>query len=267
MMADKKDVHKGHRQRMREHVNAEGFDAFHPHQVIEVLLFYAIPVKDVSDIAHALIDRFGSVYGVLTASTKELTEIEGVGKRTAEWLNKVGKLICSYGAMQSEDRVRIGNLDSVLKICSKRVKKIKSPCTYHLCMSSVGVIQAFSKISDTLEWGDADVLRYAMEEVLSSHARHVIIVEYTCEAKPTAGEYERKAAESYAYTMSVMGAELLDVVLIGMEDSISLSKEGIFERAKFSQSKTVLSERYLCEDADLFDYEELNEIFGNEFQA
>lgn len=78
------DIHKGHRQRLRDRAQREGLDAFDDHQVLELLLFYAIPRQDVSEIAHLLIRQFGSVKNVLSASIDELMRVKGVGRRVAE---------------------------------------------------------------------------------------------------------------------------------------------------------------------------------------
>ena len=59
--------HSGHRQRMRERFVKQGLEGFAPHEILELLLFYAIPQKNVNPIAHQLINRFGSLYGVLNA--------------------------------------------------------------------------------------------------------------------------------------------------------------------------------------------------------
>ena len=58
-------VHDGHRQRLKERFCKEGLDNFDEHQVLELLLFYCIPRVDTNPIAHALLNRFGSLALVL----------------------------------------------------------------------------------------------------------------------------------------------------------------------------------------------------------
>lgn len=59
--------HSGHRSRMKKKLAAQGLDAFEPHEVLEILLYYAIPQHNTNDIAKNLIDRFGSFSSVLDA--------------------------------------------------------------------------------------------------------------------------------------------------------------------------------------------------------
>ena len=112
-MADK-NVHGGHRKRLRDRAMSEGLEAFNPHQVLELLLFYAIPRQDTSEIAHLLIDRFGSVHDVLNAPAAELMQVPGVGKKTADWLVDLGMLVHTYGELRAEDRPKIVNFQSAL---------------------------------------------------------------------------------------------------------------------------------------------------------
>ena len=66
--ARKKDnPHKGHRERKRQQFLRYGADPFSDHELLEVLLFYAYGQRDTNPIAHALIDRFGSLAAVLSA--------------------------------------------------------------------------------------------------------------------------------------------------------------------------------------------------------
>lgn len=85
-MADK-NLHKDHRKRLRKRYAEEGIDFFEDHNVLELLLFYALPRVDTNPIAHRLISRFGSLSGVFSASEDELCEVEGMGKASAGLLS------------------------------------------------------------------------------------------------------------------------------------------------------------------------------------
>ena len=51
---EKTNVHEGHRQRIRERFLKEGLENFHDHNILELLLFHSIPVKDTNEEAHPL---------------------------------------------------------------------------------------------------------------------------------------------------------------------------------------------------------------------
>jgi hypothetical protein len=87
---------EGHRQRLRDRFNASGLGAFEDHEVLELLLTYAVPRKDVKPIGRALLDRFGSLSNALDAATVDLTSVEGVGENGATLLHLMPALTRRY---------------------------------------------------------------------------------------------------------------------------------------------------------------------------
>ncbi|MCB9617722.1 MAG: DNA repair protein RadC [Sandaracinus sp.] len=87
---------EGHRQRLRDRFNGSGLGAFEDHEVLELLLTYAVPRKDVKPIARGLLDRFGSLSNVLDAPTVELTKVDGVGDTGATLLHLMPSLTRRY---------------------------------------------------------------------------------------------------------------------------------------------------------------------------
>ena len=106
-------VHKGHRERLKQRFLEEGLDHFTDVQVLELLLFYAIPQKDTNPIAHALLDAFGSLSQVLDAPVEELKKVDGIKGNAATLLALVTQL-CRYYQVDSAQRMEI--LDS-LEVC------------------------------------------------------------------------------------------------------------------------------------------------------
>lgn len=86
-------IHDGHRQRLRDSFRKDGLTGFDSIRALDLLLGYAIPRKDTNPIAHALLDRFGSLQAVFDASEPELCEVEGIGPNTAVLLRMVPLLM------------------------------------------------------------------------------------------------------------------------------------------------------------------------------
>ena len=91
-----KNPHKGHRQRVKNRVLREGVDSFEDHQILELLLFYCIPMKDTNELAHLLIDRFGSLAGVLDARPEDLCAVSGITENSGILLNLIPSLARRY---------------------------------------------------------------------------------------------------------------------------------------------------------------------------
>ena len=87
--------HDGHRQRLKTEFLARP-DSFPDHKLLELLFFYANPRSDTNPLAHELIDRFGSLAGVLDAPPEELCKVKGMGKHGAVLLKTVKELSGRY---------------------------------------------------------------------------------------------------------------------------------------------------------------------------
>ncbi len=111
--------HAGHRQRLYERLNSDGF--LHDHELLEMLLFNAFPRKNTNPIAHALLDAFGSLKGVLEAEASQLKAVEGVGESVANYLKVVGSV--SAAAYSSDRReVLLKNYGDFKTFTSERLK-------------------------------------------------------------------------------------------------------------------------------------------------
>lgn len=84
--------HEGHRARLRETFRQNGIEGMADHQVLELLLTYAVPRVDVNPLAHRLLDRFGSLEKVLSARPDQLRQVQGVGESVAVFLSLLGEV-------------------------------------------------------------------------------------------------------------------------------------------------------------------------------
>ena len=89
-------MHQGHRERMRKKFLLNGFDNFEDHEILEFILFYAIPRKDTNEIAHLLIEKFGSIDTILDAPINLLKEVSGIGESAAIFIKMISSLARTY---------------------------------------------------------------------------------------------------------------------------------------------------------------------------
>lgn len=85
----KRSLNDGHRDRVRGRFRKSGADDFADYELLELLLFTALPRRDTKPIAKALIDRFGSFAGALAAPRQRMKEIPGIGDKVADTLMAV----------------------------------------------------------------------------------------------------------------------------------------------------------------------------------
>ena len=75
--AGNKNIHEGHRKRLRQRFDQVGLDGFSEHEILELILFQVIPRRDTNPLAHELINHFGNLAEVLDASKDELIQVPG----------------------------------------------------------------------------------------------------------------------------------------------------------------------------------------------
>jgi len=91
-----KKLHQGHRQRVKARYMSEGLDAFEDHQVLEMLLFYCIPMRDTNELAHKMIREFGSLAGLFEADPRDICKRCGVSENTAILISAIPSLARRY---------------------------------------------------------------------------------------------------------------------------------------------------------------------------
>ena len=114
-VSKKKHSHAGHRERMRLRFQKSGLESFQPHEILELLLFYALPRVDTNPIAHDLIAEFHSLSGVLDADIQDLKRIKGISENAAIFLKLLPQLCQQYQLDKLREHVA---LDSTQKLCA-----------------------------------------------------------------------------------------------------------------------------------------------------
>jgi len=109
--------HEGHRARMRQRFCQTELEGFADHEVLELLLFYAIPRRDVNPLAHLLLDTFGSLTNVLEASPQQLKQVPGMGESAASLIAMIVPLFRRYNAALNAGRTHIANRGDCARFC------------------------------------------------------------------------------------------------------------------------------------------------------
>jgi len=120
-------IHVGHRERLRIRFQEEGLDGFEDHQVLELLLFHAVPRGDTNPSAHFLLKRFGTLSAVLEADPLDVASVTGVGPRAAAFLHMLPQVARRYAA----DRLRHGRAQlTTCHWCTRtRIRRLVPECT------------------------------------------------------------------------------------------------------------------------------------------
>lgn len=181
-MAKEKNIHAGHRQRMKQEFLAHGLEGWPDHKVLELLLFFSRVQGDTNPLAHALIDKFGSrndkfgsLTGVFHATHEQLMTVEGVGENTAILI----QLVLAVAARYLQERADLSRIyqtsNQFHELLKNRFLGARNELVYMVCLDA-----KYKKIADfMLGEGIADAAtittRKVMETALACNASIVVL--------------------------------------------------------------------------------------------
>lgn len=126
--------HEGHKKRMRERFRQAGLNGFQEHEVLELLLSYVFTRSDTNPLAHKLIDRFGSLAGVLEAKPEELCAVEGMGERSAAFIGMLLPLYQQYEASRNKAMTELTSVGAIKRYCRGMFVGETEEKLYILCL-------------------------------------------------------------------------------------------------------------------------------------
>ena len=127
-------IHDGHRERLQQHFREKGIDGFTTVTTLEFLLQFAIPRRDTNPIAHALLDKFGSLHGVFSAKAEELCDVPGVGPRVADLITLIPQIMRKSAVDSAAERDRLPDRDAVIAYLQPRFLYEQEEIAILLCL-------------------------------------------------------------------------------------------------------------------------------------
>lgn len=107
--------HVKHRERMKKQFLDYGLDSFETHNALELLLFFAVPQKDTNELAHMLLNTFGSISAVLDAPYEELLKLDGIGPHVACLIKLIPAMANLYFSDKTEKRQKYTTTTSLFQ--------------------------------------------------------------------------------------------------------------------------------------------------------
>jgi DNA repair protein RadC len=112
-----KPHYHGHRNRLRERFRGAGADALSDYELLEMVLFRAIPRGDVKPLAKSLVKAFGSFAETIHAPEARLREIDGVGEATITEIKLIAATAQRIAKGQLRRRTLLSSWSDVLDYC------------------------------------------------------------------------------------------------------------------------------------------------------
>lgn len=240
---------EGHRERLRTRMEQEGWDALKPYEMVELVLFHAVPRQDLSDISRLLVNHFGSVGGVFCASREELLKVEGMTPVLTEWILTTGDLMRAYYDLHAQDGIRLNCYQKVFDFLSPRTSRAGDATVWVMYADFKFDLITYTDFRASGEWWDPENVRRIVAEAVNTQARYVFFVRFIDHENPDLEREEMARLESIAITLQAVEVDLVDCVLVGGGEMHSMNAENRMQSIRARSNRKDLHENYVTPEA------------------
>lgn len=217
----------GHRQRMRAKLIAAGPDALHDHEMLEMVLFLALPRQDTKPIAKALLARFGSYAGAIAAAPHELAAVPGMGEAGVAALKTVQAAALRLVRAELRNRDTLASWDQLMAYLNAVLARENTEQFRVLYLNNRNqliedAILGLGTVNHTPVYP-----REVVKRALDLHATAIILVHNHPSGDPTPSRADVEMTREVKQAATALGIVLHDHVVVGNGAWVSLRKEGL----------------------------------------
>lgn len=220
-------VHDGHRARLKREFLARP-DTFPDHKVLELLLFYANPRSDTNPLSHNLLERFGSLAGVLDAVPEELEKVPGVGEHAVALLKAVKEFSGRYLAGRSNLEDIVPDARTAMDVLRPYFFGARSEMVCVLCMDGKRKLLGVRKVGEGNVNAVEVTARGIVEAALSLNAAKLILAHNHVSGLAFPSPEDRATTLHLAGLLGGVGVQLVDHLIFSDDDMVSLRDSGFY---------------------------------------
>jgi len=217
---------RDHRKRLRERFMAGGAAAVPDYELLELVLFRAIPRQDVKPLARRLLEEFGDFNRVLSAPSARLAEVEGVGEAVIVELRVVEAAAHRLARARVINRPVLSSWQALLDYCHTTMAHRETEQFRVLYLDRKNVLVA----DEEQARGTVDHVpvypREVVKRALELNASALILVHNHPSGDPTPSEADIAMTARILDAAEVLGLTLHDHLVIGKACEISFRAEG-----------------------------------------
>lgn len=210
-----------HRKRLRERFQRAGVQGFHDYELLELLLSYAIPRKDVKPLAKTLIERFGSLSGVLDAGQKELEAVPGLGSVSVTLIRLVKELCGAYLAERMKHRDVLSSPQAVVDFARVKLAGLPHEAFMVIYLNTKNEVINHEIVHEGTIDRAVIYPRRVIESALAHHASGLILVHNHPSGHPQPSEEDKHLTRTILEAARTMDLHLVDHIVVGKTDHFS----------------------------------------------
>lgn len=223
-----KNIHKGHRQRIRKLFLSRGIDALEDHVVLEMLLYHVHKQKDTNAIGHALLNEFGSLEGVFSASYNELIKVKDVGDIGATLIVFIGQLRNRISAKEKNRNIKLDTLQITGEFCCEKLKGLSTERLILISMTSNRKLIDVDVISEGDNTSTAMNARKILETALKRKAVCVILAHNHPSDSPNPSSADITATNRIVNVLEAVNIDVIDHIICSGDDFVSMEERQLF---------------------------------------
>ncbi len=254
--------HAEHRKRMKARYLKSGIDDFDIHQVLELLLFYGVPMKDTNGIAHELLFRFGSISNVFDAPVSELCKIKGISTHTALLLKLIPDMTRIYLDDKTDLKETFQEMDKVTAFFRPKFVGKTEEILYAMFVDNRYKLIEFTEISHGSINATHVNMRKIMERCMINQASGVYLAHNHPMGIALPSSEDIYSTQSVHSILADVGVKLLDHYVFGEDGTcISISQSADYKRM-FGLAQTLEAED--LKPPEEIDFSEIEEIINSD---
>ena len=220
-------MHDGHRERMKRRFLEHGLDSFSDFEALEILLFYAVPRRNTNEMAHALMERFGSYRGVLEADFDELCTVPGIGENAATLIQLVKETDIRYRKSLRSEGKRLNNTEAAGEYIMPLFAYQKRETAYMLLLDVTGKLISSTELAKGIVNRVDISAREIIETAIKANAAKVILAHNHLSGTALPSDHDVSSTIGIYNALRTVEIELVDHIIVCDDDFVSMRDSGI----------------------------------------
>jgi DNA repair protein RadC len=209
------DHQRGHRERLRKKYASSGVNSLHDYEIVELLLTYAIPQKDVKPLAKDLMNRFNNFAGIIDAPLNELVKVKGIAENSAILFKLIKDISSEYLADKMKVQDPLTSPEAVINFARMKLVGREDEAFMIIYLNVKNYVSKFEIINEGTIDETVVYPRNIIKKTLANNATGIIVVHNHPSGICTPSESDKKLTKSLKSALDAVNIRLVDHLIVG----------------------------------------------------